>query len=112
MEQVRQQVRSEARIEIRSAAWSEAHIAALHERGDCYVSLHRGEGWGYPLFEAASRGTPVIATGYAEMIAEDDYNKARIDEVIRKPYAVADVLARAASILAGQSNGHRERVLV
>ena len=52
----------------------------------------------------------IIATGYAEMIAEDDYNKARIDEVIRKPYAVADVLARAASILAGQSNGHRERV--
>src|SRR5262249_37156874 len=65
MEKVRQQVDSEARVEVCCEAWSEAHIAALHERGNCYVSLHRGEGWGYPLFEAASRGTPVIATGYS-----------------------------------------------
>ena len=54
----------------------------------------------------------IIATGYAEMISEDDYEKARIDDVIRKPYAVTDVLARADSILAAQSNGHRETVLV
>lgn len=54
----------------------------------------------------------IIATGYAEMIAAEDFEKARIDEVIRKPYAVADVLARAQSILAGQSNGKRETGLV
>jgi PAS domain S-box-containing protein len=54
----------------------------------------------------------IIATGYAEMISEDDYGKARIDEVIRKPYAVADVLARAGAILAAQSNEHRETVTV
>src|SRR4029450_5686535 len=62
---VRQLVPSEARVVMRCAAWSEAEIAALHASGDCYVSLHRGEGWGYPLFEAAGRGTPVIATSYA-----------------------------------------------
>jgi 2-polyprenyl-3-methyl-5-hydroxy-6-metoxy-1,4-benzoquinol methylase len=50
---------------VRAEAWREARIAALHARGDCYVSLHRGEGWGYPLFEAATRGKPVIATGYS-----------------------------------------------
>lgn len=61
----RQQTRSKARVAIRCEAWSEAQIEALHGRGDCYVSLHRGEGWGYPLFEAASRGTPVIATSYS-----------------------------------------------
>ena len=54
----------------------------------------------------------IIATGYAEMIATEDYEKARIDEVIRKPYAVADVLARANSILAAHSNDKRETVLV
>lgn len=53
----------------------------------------------------------IIATGYAEMIAEEDYNKARIDDVIRKPYAVADVLARAHAILATQSES-RETVMV
>jgi 2-polyprenyl-3-methyl-5-hydroxy-6-metoxy-1,4-benzoquinol methylase len=80
VEEVRQRVRSEARIEIRPEAWSEAHIAALHERGDCYVSLHRGEGWGYPLFEAASRGTPVIATGYAGPL---DYLHPRAHYLVR-----------------------------
>lgn len=53
----------------------------------------------------------IIATGYAEMIAEEDYKKARIDDVIRKPYAVADVLARANAILAAQPE-HRETVTV
>ncbi|MDX6306004.1 MAG: hypothetical protein QOI77_2973 [Blastocatellia bacterium] len=42
----------------------------------------------------------IIATGYAEMIAEEDYQKARIDDVIRKPYALADVLNRANILLA------------
>lgn len=54
----------------------------------------------------------IIATGFAEMIADEDYTKARIDEVISKPYAVADVLVRANAILAKQAAGRRETVLV
>ena len=54
----------------------------------------------------------IIATGYAEMIAEEDYHKARIDDVIRKPYAVADVLARAHAVIAAQREAGRETVLV
>ncbi len=65
VQQARAQTESAARIETRAEAWDEADIEALHRRGDCYLSLHRGEGWSYPLFEAASRGTPVIATGYS-----------------------------------------------
>ena len=56
---------SGARIEVRAESWSDAEVEALYRRGDCYVSLHRGEGWGYPLFDAAVRGTPVVATGYS-----------------------------------------------
>jgi PAS domain S-box-containing protein len=44
----------------------------------------------------------IIATGFAEMIAEEDYQLARIDDVIRKPYAMADMIKRAQSILAAQ----------
>ena len=62
---LRRRVPSQARIELRAEAWSEEQIAALHERGDCYVSLHRGEGWNYPLFEAAGRGKSVVATGFS-----------------------------------------------
>jgi glycosyltransferase involved in cell wall biosynthesis len=39
-------------------------IHGFHERGDCYVSAHRGEGWGVPQAEALCHGNPVISTGY------------------------------------------------
>ena len=32
---------------------------------DCYVSLHRSEGWGLPLAECMVQGKPVIATAYS-----------------------------------------------
>lgn len=54
-----------ANIDIIDADWTDAQIEALSRRGQCYLSLHRGEGWGYPLFNAACRGTPVIATNYS-----------------------------------------------
>jgi glycosyltransferase involved in cell wall biosynthesis len=38
---------------------------ALLARADCYVSLHRSEGFGLSLAESMALGTPVIATGYS-----------------------------------------------
>lgn len=42
----------------------EAAIAALHRRGDCFVSLCRSEGWGLGAFDAAAYGNPVVTTGF------------------------------------------------
>ncbi len=39
--------------------------AALLARADCYVSLHRSEGFGLALAESMALGTPVIATAYS-----------------------------------------------
>lgn len=39
-------------------------ISRLHKTGDCYVSAHRGEGWGVPQVEAALAGRPFISTNY------------------------------------------------
>jgi glycosyltransferase involved in cell wall biosynthesis len=50
------------RIHIYSKSWSTPCIDAFAARADCYVTLHRGEGWCYPLFDAACAGIPVIAT--------------------------------------------------
>jgi len=35
----------------------------LHITGDCFVSAHRGEGWGIPQVEAMSVVNPIISTG-------------------------------------------------
>ena len=89
LEGARAHIRSDARVTIRAEAWSEAELESLHRRGDCYISLHRGEGWGYPLFEAATRGKPVVATGYAGPL---EYLSAEFAELV--PFRIAPVRQR------------------
>lgn len=48
----------------------------LHATFDCYVSAHRGEGWGIPQMEALLMGNPVISTncgGIHEWIEDGAY---------------------------------------
>lgn len=42
-----------------------AEMKAIIELSDCYVSLHRAEGYGLNLADAMAHGTPTIATGYS-----------------------------------------------
>jgi glycosyltransferase involved in cell wall biosynthesis len=44
---------------------SAEQMRALVASCDCYVSLHRSEGFGFPLAEAMAYARPVIATGYS-----------------------------------------------
>lgn len=44
---------------------SPGEMASLHVRGDGYVSLSRGEGWGLGAFHAAAAGNPVVITDFA-----------------------------------------------
>jgi glycosyltransferase involved in cell wall biosynthesis len=44
---------------------SRAELAALMNVSDCYLSLHRGEGFGMTMGEAMLLGKPVIATNYS-----------------------------------------------
>ena len=41
------------------------HMRGLVANCDCYASLHRSEGFGFPLAEAMVYEKPVIATGYS-----------------------------------------------
>jgi len=43
---------------------SREEIIRLHASCDCFVSAHRGEGWGLPQMEAMAVGNPVISTNY------------------------------------------------
>lgn len=43
---------------------SDEEILGLHKKGDCYVSLDRGEGFGLGPFTAGAVGNPIIVTGF------------------------------------------------
>lgn len=52
----------------------------LHASGDCFVSAHRGEGWGIPQVEALVMKKPVISTGLGgmhEWISDDAMMKVK-----------------------------------
>jgi glycosyltransferase involved in cell wall biosynthesis len=44
---------------------SESDCATMLARADCYVSLHRAEGFGLTMADAVALGIPLIATGYS-----------------------------------------------
>jgi hypothetical protein len=49
--------------------WTPERVAGLHQRGDCYVSLSHGEGWGLGAFDAAAYGNPVVMTNWGGQLA-------------------------------------------
>jgi glycosyltransferase involved in cell wall biosynthesis len=63
--ELRRKTREHPDIEMVDAYLEPAQTAALMARADCYVSLHRSEGFGLTLAESMALGTPVIATGYS-----------------------------------------------
>lgn len=65
LNELRRETASSAKVELIAASISEEELTLLHRRGDCYVSMHRGEGWGMPLFEAACRGKIIVASAYS-----------------------------------------------
>lgn len=75
-------------------------LTALSALSDCYVSLHRSEGFGLTIAEAMGLGKPAIATGYSGNLAFMDaetsflvpYTLTTLDEDIG-PYPAGTVWA-------------------
>ncbi|KAA0113762.1 glycosyltransferase family 1 protein [Methylobacterium sp. P1-11] len=53
------------RIRVIDETFTYEQILSLKLACDCYVSLHRAEGFGFGMLEAMQLGRPVIATGYS-----------------------------------------------
>jgi len=61
---------------------SEEGISSLHARGDCYLSLDRGEGFGLSTATAASFGKPIVTTSFGGVLQYlDDDNSYLVDYV-------------------------------
>jgi glycosyltransferase involved in cell wall biosynthesis len=70
------QHRNPARVHLEVETWTDDRVAGLHARGDCYVTLARGEGWGFGAFDASAYGNPVIATGWGGFLEYVDHQSA------------------------------------
>ncbi len=89
-----------ARVRLLDAVMPADEVMSLLSAIDCYVSLHRCEGFGLTLAEAMAMGKPVIATGYSGnmdfMTSANGYLvKYALAEVGRDygPYALGSVWA-------------------
>lgn len=62
---IRKQAAGDPRVEVRDGFLSREEMFGLQHCADCYVSLHRAEGFGLGMAECMYLGKPVIATGYS-----------------------------------------------
>jgi len=64
-ERLRLAVAADHRVELLERYLSADELDRLYAAADCYVSLHRSEGFGLTVAEAMARGLPTIVTGYS-----------------------------------------------
>ncbi len=62
---LQRKVADDPRIEVRDGFLSRNDMIGLQNSIDCFVSLHRSEGFGLGMAECMYLGKPVIATGYS-----------------------------------------------
>jgi glycosyltransferase involved in cell wall biosynthesis len=60
-----EEVKKDKRVHLIESDFSRKMTDALMSVVDCYISLHRSEGFGYGMAEAMYLGKPVVATGYS-----------------------------------------------
>jgi D-glycero-D-manno-heptose 1,7-bisphosphate phosphatase len=65
MTELESAARGDRRIALLGGEWKRADLITLMASTDCYVSLHRAEGFGIGMAEAMALGKPVIATDFS-----------------------------------------------
>ena len=75
--------RNPAHVRLEVETWTDDRMAGLHWRGDCYLTLARGEGWGIGAFDASAYGNPVVATGWGGFLEYlDDKSAFLVDHTL------------------------------
>lgn len=82
MEEMRTEARSDPRVVLVNRFLSDNENVALHNYQDCYVSLHRSEGYGLNILESMGAGIPVIATNYSGNVQFFDADPSLVDHCL------------------------------
>lgn len=64
-EAVDDEIAKDERVALLDETLTYKDLRRLKSGVDCYISLHRSEGWGFGMIEAMAMGIPVIATAYS-----------------------------------------------
>lgn len=64
-DQVDHLVAADSRIAVLNETLDYLDLVKLKQGSDCYVSLHKSEGWGFGMVEAMNLRVPVVCTGYS-----------------------------------------------
>ncbi len=86
-------------------------ILRLLSAVDCYVSLHRAEGFGYTCAEAMSYGRPVIASGYSGNLQFMNAENSFLVDCAEREVEVADGPFQRGSIWGDPSVEHAAHLL-
>ena len=86
-----------------------AHRRAAH-RGDCYITLSHGEGWGIGSFDACVYGNPVIAPGWSAHLEYLAGSQTLVDyDLVAVSLHAAPRLLRALAAMGGGAPRARRR---
>ncbi len=85
-------VQNDPRIAIINETLPYEQLLLLKAGCDCYVSLHRSEGWGFGMIEAMHLGVAVLATGYSGNMEFCSPDTAWIVEYSLRPVAATDYI--------------------
>lgn len=94
-ERLKRLAREDDRIQIIESTLPRSDLLALYAACDCFISLHRAEGFGRGMAEALQLGLHVICTGYSGNVdfcqsPDADWVNYRLVSVRRRQYPHAD----------------------
>lgn len=117
------QIRTMPNLKVVTGEHSRARTLGMMSLADCYISLHRSEGFGYTIAEATLLGIPIITTGYSgntEHFRSEDGWQVPFSLIPVLPgeyfewqrgmeWAEADVDAAASALCEARSRGKTDR---
>ena len=106
-----QTVARENQVLLLDELMSDARVRGLMASSDCFVSLHRSEGFGLGLAEAMLLGKPVIATNYSGNLAFMNPANSLLVDYELTPIETSGPIYKSGNVWANPSEEHAAQLM-